>query len=182
MLGQFIGLGRIWTKLARIDLGALLNGKADSPERAEALDSLRGQFNSYLARIIAGTPALLFSLGIPPQQRALLGADAPLNEVLHERLVRLINGHPNETNYFGLQALHRRYPGPGDKRLPALSAAQPVRTHAGRCGFDYSGAGQPPEISGRATGARGQCRGAKLAGLDGARRNPRAMGCHRPRW
>lgn len=118
MLGRFIGLGHIWTKLARIDLGALLNGKADSPERAEALDRLRGQFHSYLARMIAGTPALLFSLGIPPQQRALLGADAPLNEVLHERLLRLINGHPNETNYFAWQALHRRYPGPGDKCLP----------------------------------------------------------------
>ena len=71
MLGRFIGLGHIWAKLARIDLAALLNGKADSPERAEALDRLRGQFHSYLARMIAGTPALLFSLGIPPQQRAL---------------------------------------------------------------------------------------------------------------
>ena len=48
-------------------------------------------------------------LGIPPQ-RALLGADAPLNEVLHERLLRLVNGHPNET-YFAWQALHRSYPG-----------------------------------------------------------------------
>jgi S-adenosylmethionine-diacylglycerol 3-amino-3-carboxypropyl transferase len=61
---------------------------------------------------------LLFSLGIPPQQRALLGGGAPLNEVLHERLLRLINGHPNETNYFAWQALHRSYPGPGDHCLP----------------------------------------------------------------
>jgi S-adenosylmethionine-diacylglycerol 3-amino-3-carboxypropyl transferase len=60
----------------------------------------------------------LFSLGIPPQQRALLGAGAPLNEVLHQRLLRLINGHPNETNYFAWQALHRSYPGPGDRCLP----------------------------------------------------------------
>ncbi len=65
-----------------------------------------------------GTPALLFSLGIPPQQRALLGADAPLNEVLHQRLLRLINGHPNDTNYFAWQALHRSYAGPGDRCLP----------------------------------------------------------------
>ena len=38
--------------------------------------------------------------------------------MLHERLLRLINGHPNETNYFAWQALHRSYPGPGDRCLP----------------------------------------------------------------
>ncbi len=38
--------------------------------------------------------------------------------MLHQRLLRLINGHPNETNYFAWQALHRSYPGPGDRCLP----------------------------------------------------------------
>ena len=105
-------------KFARIDLAALLNGKPDAPERLQALDRLNWLFHSPLARLLTGTPALLFSLGIPPQQRALLGAAAPLNEVLHQRLLRLINGHPNETNYFAWQALHRSYPGPGDRCLP----------------------------------------------------------------
>jgi S-adenosylmethionine-diacylglycerol 3-amino-3-carboxypropyl transferase len=67
---------------------------------------------------LTGTPALLFSLGIPPQQWALLGAGAPLNEVLCQRLLRLIDGHPSEDNYFAWQALRRRYPGPGDRCLP----------------------------------------------------------------
>ena len=118
MLGRFIGLAHVLAKLARIDLAALLNGKAGAPERAKSLDRLHRLFHSPLARLVTGTPALLFSLGIPPQQRALLGGDAPLNEVLHERLLRLINGHPNETNYFAWQALHRGYPGPGDRCLP----------------------------------------------------------------
>jgi S-adenosylmethionine-diacylglycerol 3-amino-3-carboxypropyl transferase len=118
VLGRFIGLAHLAAKLARIDLAALLNGNTESPERIQALDRLHRLFHSPLARLITGTPALLFSLGIPPQQRALLGADAPLNEVLHERLLRLINGHPNETNYFAWQALHRSYPGPGDACLP----------------------------------------------------------------
>jgi S-adenosylmethionine-diacylglycerol 3-amino-3-carboxypropyl transferase len=118
MLGRFIGLAHLVAKFARIDLEALLNGKMDAPERIQALDRLNRLFHSPLARLITGTPALLFSLGIPPQQRALLGADAPLNEVLHERLLRLINGHPNDTNYFAWQALHRGYPGPGDRCLP----------------------------------------------------------------
>jgi S-adenosylmethionine-diacylglycerol 3-amino-3-carboxypropyl transferase len=118
MLGRFIGLAHLLAKFAKIDLAALLNGKPDSPERIAALDRLDRLFHSPLAKLITGTPALLFSLGIPPQQRVLLGGGAPLNEVLHERLLRLINGHPNETNYFAWQALHRSYAGPGDRCLP----------------------------------------------------------------
>src|ERR1700694_4181548 len=118
MLGRFIGLAHLLAKFARIDLAALLNGRPHAPERIQALDRLDWLFHSPLASLITGTPALLFSLGIPPQQRVLLGAGAPLNEVLHERLLRLINGHPNDTNYFAWQALHRSYPGPGDRCLP----------------------------------------------------------------
>ena len=132
MLGRFIGLAHLTAKLARIDLAALLHGKPDDPERIQALDRLHGLFHSPLARLITGTPALLFSLGIPPQQRALLAAAAPLNEVLHERLLRLINGHPNETNYFAWQALHRSYPGPGDRCLPPyLQSSQYERMRDG---------------------------------------------------
>ena len=132
MLGRFIGLAHVLAKFARIDLAALLNGATDAPERIEALDRLDRLFHSPLARLITATPALLFSLGIPPQQRALLGADAPLNEVLHQRLLRLINGHPNDTNYFAWQALHRSYPGPGDRCLPLyLQAGQFERMRDG---------------------------------------------------
>jgi S-adenosylmethionine-diacylglycerol 3-amino-3-carboxypropyl transferase len=134
MLGRFIGLAHLLAKLARIDLTALLKGKAGAPERLQALDRLHRLFHSPLARLITGTPALLFSLGIPPQQRALLGGGAPLNEVLHERLLRLINGHPNETNYFAWQALHRSYPGPGDHCLPPYlqrSQFERMRSSAG---------------------------------------------------
>ncbi len=118
MLGRFIGLAHLVAKLAGIDLSALLHAKPDAPERIEAINRLDRLFHSPLARLMTATPALLFSLGIPPQQRALLGADAPLNEVLYQRLLRLINGHPNDTNYFAWQALHRGYPGPGDRCLP----------------------------------------------------------------
>src|SRR6202045_3592789 len=132
MLGRFIGLAHLLAKFARIDLEALLNGEADSPARIGALDRLHRLFHSPLARLITGTPALLFSLGIPPQQRALLGGGAPLNEVLYERLSRLINVHPNDTNYFAWQALHRAYRGPGDRCLPPyLQAGQFERMRNG---------------------------------------------------
>jgi S-adenosylmethionine-diacylglycerol 3-amino-3-carboxypropyl transferase len=131
-LGHFIGFAHRLARLANIDLDALLNEKRDSTERVEALDRVHRLFHSRLARLITRTPALLFSLGIPPQQRTLLGADAPLNEVLYERLLRLIDVHPNETNYFAWQALQRRYPGPGDKCLPLyLQNSQFERMRAG---------------------------------------------------
>jgi S-adenosylmethionine-diacylglycerol 3-amino-3-carboxypropyl transferase len=132
MLGRFIGLAHFLAKVAHIDLMALLSGKPDAPQRIEALERLHRLFHSPLARLITETPALLFSLGIPPQQRELLGAGAPLNEVLYERLLRLINAHPNENNYFAWQALQRRYPGPGDRCLPPyLQACQFERMRDG---------------------------------------------------
>src|SRR5262249_28826735 len=118
MLGRFIGAAHLVAKAAGIDLSALLNEEPDAPGRKQALARLDKLFHSPLARLITRTPALLFSLGIPPQQRALLGAGAPLNDVLHQRLLRLINGYSNDTNYFAWQALRRRYPGPGDRGLP----------------------------------------------------------------
>ena len=124
MLGRFIGLMHLLAKLVGIDVQALLHAKTDSLERLQALDRLRHLFHSRLARLVTGTPALLFSLGIPPRQRDLLGADAPLNEVLYERLLRLINGHANDTNYFAWQALDRRYRGPGDTCLPPYLQAR----------------------------------------------------------
>jgi S-adenosylmethionine-diacylglycerol 3-amino-3-carboxypropyl transferase len=117
-LGRFIGFAHQLAKVARIDLGALLKDDATSPARLQALDKLHRLFHSRLARWMTRTPALLFSLGIPPQQRTLLGGDQPLNEVLHQRLLRLIDVHPNATNYFAWQALSRSYVGPGDTCLP----------------------------------------------------------------
>jgi len=118
MLGRFIGLAHFAAKRCGIDPAMLLNGKPDAPARIAALKRLDLVFHSSLVRLITATPALLFGLGIPPRQRALLGSGAPLNDVLHKRLLRLIDRHPNETNYFAWQALHRGYAGPGDRCLP----------------------------------------------------------------
>src|SRR6201996_5226980 len=89
MLGRFIGFAHFVAKFAGIDPESLLNDKPDAPARIEALERLQRAFHSPLVRLITATPALLFSLGIPRRQRVLLGG-APLNEVLHTRLLRLI--------------------------------------------------------------------------------------------
>ena len=118
MMGRFIGFAHLVAKLARIDLNVLLMADVEAPARMEALDRLHRLFHSRSMLLLTQTPALLFSLGIPPRQRARLDSGMPLNELMHERLLRLINGHPNDTNYFAWQALQRRYPRPGDRCLP----------------------------------------------------------------
>src|SRR5262249_8391079 len=70
--GRFIGLSHLVAKFAGIDLAALLTAKIDAPQRIEALRRLHHLFHSRPARLLTRTPALLFGLGIPPQQRALL--------------------------------------------------------------------------------------------------------------
>jgi S-adenosylmethionine-diacylglycerol 3-amino-3-carboxypropyl transferase len=104
--------------LARIDLQALLTGPIGSPERIEALASLDRLFHAGAMRLLLRMPAVLSGFGISARQRARLVAGRPLNEVVHERLVRLIDGHSEEVNYFAWLALARRYPGPGDRGLP----------------------------------------------------------------
>jgi len=118
LLGRFLGLAHLLARLAQIDLDALLTGARDSPERINALRRLDRLFHSATARFLMDTLALPSSLGIPPRQRALLEAGEPLNIVFHERLLRLIEGHSRETNYFAWQALHLGYSGPGDRCLP----------------------------------------------------------------
>src|SRR6516225_1007229 len=69
MMGRFIGLTHIVAKVAGIDLGALLTAEVGASERIAALDRLHRLFHSRLARSLTRTPALLFSIGMPPQQR-----------------------------------------------------------------------------------------------------------------
>ncbi len=117
-LGRFIGFGHMIAKVAGVDLDALLKCEAGSPKRKQALEKLHVVYHSWFAKLLTRTPALVFSLGIPPQQRTLLAGDQPLNEVLYQRTMALIDVHPNANNYFAWQALSRSYVGPGDTCLP----------------------------------------------------------------
>ena len=183
MMGRFIGLAHLIARLARIDLAALLSAEIDAPERMEALDRLHRLFHSRWAHLLAGTPALLYGLGIPPQQRALLGGGAPLNEVLHQRLLRLLNGHPCGTNYFAWQALRRCYPGPGDRCLPPYLQRNQfarMRNDAGLIIPVHASLRQFLEsLPAREVDAVVLL---DFTGLDDGRRNPHIVGYDRPGW
>jgi S-adenosylmethionine-diacylglycerol 3-amino-3-carboxypropyl transferase len=114
LIGRAIGLGIFVAWLARIDLGALLSSAPDAAERLDALKRLKQLFHGGPMRLLLRTSSLTPRSGIAPWADALGEAGRPLNEVLHERLLRLIDGG----HYFAWQALARKYPGPGDCGLP----------------------------------------------------------------
>jgi len=118
LLGRSIGLALSIAWLARIDRKALLTAAVGSPERIEALARLDRVFHAAPMRLLTQMPALLSGFGIASWQRARFCAGRPLNEVLHERLLRLIDGCSDDIKYFAWQALTRCYPGPGDSGLP----------------------------------------------------------------
>jgi S-adenosylmethionine-diacylglycerol 3-amino-3-carboxypropyl transferase len=118
LLGRSIGLALFAARLAGIDFKALLTGAAGSPERTVALARLERLFHSGPMRLLTRTPAVLSGLGVAPWGRIVFGMGRPLNEVLHERLLRLLNDRSDDVNYFAWKALARRYPGPGDRGLP----------------------------------------------------------------
>jgi S-adenosylmethionine-diacylglycerol 3-amino-3-carboxypropyl transferase len=114
-IGRAIGIAHLIAHMAGIDCDALLTAPADSPERMDALDRLNRLFHSAPARLLASSTAFLFSLGLLP--RPLRGS-AHLEDLLLQRLLRLINADGSESNYFAWQVLRRGYQGPGDRCLP----------------------------------------------------------------
>ena len=74
MLGRFIGLAHLCAKLAGSTSSALLNGEADAPARDRGAGTTASAVSFPTRAADHANPGLLFSLGIPPQQRDLLGA------------------------------------------------------------------------------------------------------------
>ena len=111
LLGQFIGF---------VHLLALVHGRrADRILRARDLaeqkliyeQEIAPLFDSWLVRILAGQPASLYGLGIPPAQYRALAADHRDGMIgaLRERVRRLACDFPLQENYFAWQAFGRAY-------------------------------------------------------------------------
>jgi S-adenosylmethionine-diacylglycerol 3-amino-3-carboxypropyl transferase len=115
-IGRAIGIAHLVAHIAGIDCEALLTAPPDGPKRPDALNRLNRLFHSAPMRWLAGSTASLFRLGLLP--RPLKGS-AHLEELLLQRLLRLINAQDSGSNYFAWQVLRRSYQGPGDRCLPS---------------------------------------------------------------
>src|SRR5260370_42059916 len=109
-----------------MDVVGVVNGRREARGRIRARDRLDQLFHSPLARLITGTPALLFSLGIPPQQRAAAGSRRSAQRSASRPVVAPDQRSPQRNELFCLARAASGLPLTRRSLSAALSAAQPV--------------------------------------------------------
>lgn len=111
LLGSFIGLAHILSRLHGADLSKILKAQTLEEQRQAYETILKPLLDRPLIKFLASHPASLYGLGIPPAQYRSLSADHPegLIEALRVRLKRLCCDFDFKDNYFAWQAFQRSY-------------------------------------------------------------------------
>jgi S-adenosylmethionine-diacylglycerol 3-amino-3-carboxypropyl transferase len=159
LLGRFIGAGHGLARLYGIDLRELLAARTLEQQRRFFDERIAPLFERRMVRWLAGRPASLFGLGIPPAQYAELAASGggDIALVLKQRLERLACGFPLRENYFAWQAFNRAYAPAGSGPLPpylqyanyAAIRAAAGRVEVKRMSFTEALAAMPPASADR---------------------------------
>ena len=126
LLGNFIGLAHFLARLHGYDLRRVLEAKSDVEQR-EAYDRhVAPLFEKPLIKWLAGQPASLYGLGIPPAQYRALASDHPDGMIgaLRARVEKLAFGFPLKDNYVAWQAFGRCYSAAKDAPLPPYLQAE----------------------------------------------------------
>ena len=137
LLGFFIATGHRVAKLYGIDPGRIMEARTLRDQRRFFEEYLAPLFDRRLLRWATARKASLFGLGIPPAQydSLITSGDGTMANVLSVRLEKLACHFPLRDNYFAWQAFARRYPQPGEARLPAYlepESYDTIRRNAGR--------------------------------------------------
>jgi S-adenosylmethionine-diacylglycerol 3-amino-3-carboxypropyl transferase len=121
LLGFFIATGHRVAKLYGIDPSRIMEARTLRDQRRFFEEYLEPLFDRPLLRWATARKASLFGLGIPPAQydSLITSGDGTMANVLSVRLEKLACHFPLRDNYFAWQAFARRYPQPGEGRLPA---------------------------------------------------------------
>jgi S-adenosylmethionine-diacylglycerol 3-amino-3-carboxypropyl transferase len=111
LLGIFIGAVHLVARLHGRDLRAMLAARTQDEQRTIYEREVLPLFSKPLVRFLAGQPASLYGLGIPPAQYRALAADHPDGMIgaLRARVEKLACGFPMIENYFAWQAFGRSY-------------------------------------------------------------------------
>lgn len=125
LLGRFLGVVELVTKMAGVDYRPLLTAQTLEEQTAFFETQIAPLFDSRIIRFLAKRRASLFGLGIPPAQYDKLAAEADgdIIPVLKERTRKLFCDFPIHENYFAWQAVGRGYePVPNPAVPPYLEA------------------------------------------------------------
>ncbi len=120
LLGNFIGAAHLVARMNGVDLRRVL-GATNMAEQREVFEThLAPLFDKGMIKWLAGKPASLYGLGIPPAQYRLLAGDHPDGMIgaLRDRVEKLACGFALSDNYFAWQAFGRAYADAPDAPLP----------------------------------------------------------------
>jgi S-adenosylmethionine-diacylglycerol 3-amino-3-carboxypropyl transferase len=133
LLGFFIATGHRVAKLYGIDPSRIMEARTLRDQRRFFEEYLEPLFDRRLLRWATARKASLFGLGIPPAQydSLITSGDGTMANVLSVRLEKLACHFPLRDNYFAWQAFARRYPQPGEGRLPAYLEPENYNTIRG---------------------------------------------------
>jgi S-adenosylmethionine-diacylglycerol 3-amino-3-carboxypropyl transferase len=111
LLGAFIGAAHAVARLHGHDLRRVLAAGTMAEQKTAYERHIAPLFEKRLVRWLAGKPASLYGLGIPPAQYRALAADHPDGVIgaLRQRVERLATAFPLSDNYFAWQAFGRSY-------------------------------------------------------------------------
>ena len=126
LLGNFIGLVHLLARLHGYDLRRMLEAGTDVEQREAYNRHVAPLFEKPLIKWLAGQPASLYGLGIPPAQYRALAGDHPEGMIgaLRARVEKLAFGFPLKDNYFAWQAFGRSYAPTSDAPLPPYLQAE----------------------------------------------------------
>ena len=112
LLGHFIGLVHLISKVQRQDPRVLLSVRTPEQQRTVYQDTIGYLFDTKFVRWLCSLPVSFYALGIPPSQYKELEAASDGGNpatLFKERIERLACDFPIESNYFAWQAFGRGY-------------------------------------------------------------------------
>jgi S-adenosylmethionine-diacylglycerol 3-amino-3-carboxypropyl transferase len=137
LLGTFIGAIHFLARAHGYDLRRLLEAQTIEEQRQAYEIHVAPLFKKPVIKWLAGQPASLYGLGIPPAQYRALAGDHEEGMIgaLRVRVEKLAYGFPLADNYFAWQAFGRSYSRKSDGPLPPYLQAEnfeTVRANAAR--------------------------------------------------
>ena len=130
LLGTFIGMTHMVSRLHGVDLRKVLEAQTVEEQKAAFEKYLKPLFESRLIRFLASQPASLYGLGIPPAQYRALAADHPDGMIgaLRARVQKLACDFPFKENYFAWQAFGRAYGSSAQAPVPPYLQVENFQT------------------------------------------------------
>ncbi|MGH7143057.1 MAG: DUF3419 family protein [Planctomycetota bacterium] len=119
-LGKLLRLVHFLGRVTRSNHLKILKARSLEEQQTVFHETISPFFEHRLVRLVVRQPFVMYSLGIPPQQYALVSHEnaGDVVALYHERLRRLMCDFPVQDNYFAWQALSRGYDRTDRRAIP----------------------------------------------------------------